>query len=145
MKTLLASLALALCASAAHATTLATCGASHGYAIFHQGGLVTADLASKDWVDDAITGGTIKLGQDDQGNPDIRVRDATGVDFSYLADGATVRFLFNDGSTYVVFAMFPKADIEIFTFSPGKVTWTQQKFGPQQVVTKTAAYLADCK
>jgi hypothetical protein len=126
---------------------LAECGASTGRAYY----LTPQDQG---WVDDGITGGSLRFTADGSGNPNIIFTDATGLTIDAAADGAQLLFsrLDSDRAEFGVVAIYASTGV-VETYNvyqlPGghrRLLWTSNKprTGPIGI-TKVAAYSAVCR
>lgn len=126
-------------------TVLAECGESSGHSYF-----LTPE---EGWVDDRITGGSMRFTVDGAGNPNIIFVDASGHAIDAAADGGRLLFSRLDrerGEFGVVLIYVPSGVVETYNVHqlPGggrRVLWTSNKPRIGSIgLTKVGAYVADC-
>jgi hypothetical protein len=139
MRTILASILLALSDQPAHSEVLRTCGASSGWAYYLAGGVVQQDDAG--WQEDGISNGGVMLLRDGE-NWDIVYTDATG-SRSARADGGRVVMLTENTSGVVVLVAYPTVqETYLFSATRSEVVWTQIKAAG--LADKGAVFRAAC-
>lgn len=138
---------LAYGVSAEAQEVLAECGASSGHAYF----LTPQD---EGWVDDRISGGTLRFTVDGAGNPNIIFIDATGQAIDAAADGGRLLFSRLEGSRgeFGIVLIYASTGVvetyNVYQLPDGRrrVLWTANKprIGAIEL-TKVGAYMADCR
>jgi hypothetical protein len=124
---------------------LAECGASSGHAYF---------LTPQDgWIDDRISGGTLRFTVDGAGNPNIIFVDAAGQAIDAAADGGRLLFsrLDSDRGEFGVVVIYASTGV-VETYNvyqlPGggrRLLWTSNKPRIGSIgLTKVGAYVAEC-
>ena len=129
----------------AHATDIATCGASTGYAYDAYRGLHEEE--SSGWGEDRIANGQFTLVKNEKGELDLLIAGALGVSSS-VSDGATVipATISDEAATIVL--LYPNRLVETYVFQKLKngkyqAMWTQAK--AETPLPRITAFVSDCK
>lgn len=138
------SVVLLFFSALAFAEDIAICGASSGYSYYANRGLSQADRTG--WEEDKISDGKFTLTQDDKGQFDLLISDATGRVFSSLSQGSIIRpAVLSETSLTVIIVNDQLVETFIFQkLKDGKFQAMYTDAKAEGSFPKVSALVADC-
>lgn len=129
-----------------HAMTIATCGALSGHSYYQPSGLVGGSDAG--WQEDGVTGGSLTLVMNDNGEADLLQFDASKKVISAVNDGAKVSPIRISADELAVSVYYQADTIEIYSFfrdaaGRSSLIFLQSKGNPKGI-TAGKLFVAEC-
>ena len=138
------SVVLTFFSTVALAEDIAVCGESSGYAYYANRGINQSENVG--WSEDKISGGKFTLSQDDKGQLDLLISDATGRVFSSLSQGSKIfPAISADSSLTVIIVNDQLVETYIFQIlKNGKFQAMYTDAKAEAPFPKVSAFIADC-